>query len=389
MKKNSIEIIIILTVLLFMPLSCYGLPISGMTYGDMLLVVSLILMLLFLYKEGKIKKSSTFTIQLVYLIFIILNSVLVSLIVKETNIMSLLRYLLFIIWTIVVIQINIDKKRFFDCYKVLGITFALYAIIQMLIFLLYKFVVPADPLKYVLGNSLLNYYNSSNFKYYLSGELAFRSYSVFLEPSYFAMFEMPLLLHLINIKEKKFKDVFQILIIVVAMFCGRTMTGLILSAVVIAIPFLKSILKNKKNVIYFFIFLILLSCFANTDYFRKLINLVISEDGGLGVSLNNRIKNYESILGDNMLLNIIGKGVWEDTEYLPSLGRIFVSYGIIGFIFLIILYAISYLKIEKFNKKVLLIFLLSFLGTNSLFNITSVLYFTIIYAIKGDYKNDM
>ena len=119
------------------------------------------------------------------------------------------------------------------------------------------------------------------------------------------------------------------------------------------------------------------------------MNLIISSDGSYGVSLNGRIRNYSNIFDDNLLLNIFGRGVWTESSYLPSLGRIFLSYGIFGGCCLLLLYFLSLFKLKKYNKKLLLLFIVSFIGTNSLFNITSVLCFTLIYGLNGDEIYDM
>lgn len=389
MKKDFIQKIIIFTLLLFMPMSCYGLPIVGVTYGDLMLIVSLLFMLLYMIKIRVFKIQKKIKPLYFYMLLVIINSIIVVFLSSNINLFSLLRYLLFVTWSICAASISINNKEFFKHYKRIGLIFALYAIFQTLLFIVSKKIIPADPLKFIFGNSLINYYNSTNIGYYLNGTLSFRAYSVFLEPSYFAMFEMPLLLYMCNMKKISKSDLFVIVIIMIAMFCGRTITGLLLGFLVIILSFSKNIFKNKKSIVYLILVIVTLLVLSQTAYFQKLVNLVIATDGGYGTSLNGRIQNYSIVFGENTLLNLFGHGVWVESDYLPSLGRILLSFGILGTIVFTLSYLISYINLKGYSKKLFLLFIVSFVGTNSLFNITSVLCFSLIFGLNGDENDDM
>lgn len=391
MKSKFYSDIIIYTVLSFLPLSCYEFPIGGITYGDFILFITLLLIVLKTIKDGKIIiKNKNIKFIFFYLAFVTLSSILSYFITQSITILSFFRYLLYIIWCVFAATITIDTDKLFKKYQTFGSFFAIYAIAQTILFSLNNYILPADPLKGILGNSFVRYYNEANIHYYTSKQLEFRAYSLFLEPSYFAMYQMPLLLFLCNKKNRNKKEWYSIILIIISMFCGRTITGIGLSLVILFISFFYKSFKTKKGLLAFLLLIISFFIFSQTEYFQKILSLVITEDG-LGYSLNNRIGNYSYIFTNSSSLSLMfGKGLWFDTDYLPSIGRIIVSYGIIGLLILSLYFVFVYSKLENYNKKLLLMFVFSLIGTNSLFNITFVMCFILIFCSKRkDGTNDM
>ena len=123
--------------------------------------------------------------------------------------------------------------------------------------------------------------------------------------------------------------------------------------------------------------------FYKTPYGKRIIGSIFSiEDNRivLGYSTLGRIGNYELLKNEfkSTKTLFIGKGVWVDMDYLPSIGRILVSFGLSGAIITLIFLINLYKGLNKIGKKYFVIFVFSLFFTNSLFNITIVLALGII-----------
>lgn len=391
-KDSKIKKFTVWITLLFMPMSTYATPISGITYGDIMLIFATLIIMCYI-GYSKIKLNRVITGELICYIFFILINSLVIWIVKfgalQEGILSVLRYILYILWVAISAKYFFDFKYACKIYKILAIIFAVYAILQFIAFYVFNKVLPINILGLPAVNYVNQFYTAESIHYYQNGTLLFRPFSVFIEPAYFAMYEIPILCIVLNecISKEKRKYLFG-LIISISLILASTTTGIILMVFCWYKPIL---IKMKKNIKTFFIFIVLLVIigvyFINSPFMDKVLGRIINEDGTLGASVTGRIGKMHVLFDGTYEFSkiLFGQGMWAETEFfLPSYGRIIIAFGIIGMLFILSMLAYSYKKANKLGKKMIILILITFIGTNTLFNISSVLMFTMIYSnMKG------
>lgn len=395
---NKIKKFVVWITLLFMPLSTYATPINGITYGDALLMLATIILL---YNIGytQIKLNKVISWELIfYIMFILINSCIFWIVKTnelKVGLLSVLRYILYILW------VSISAKNYFDLnyaykiYKFLAIIFAIYCIMQFLAFGLFNKVLPINVLGLPKVDYIENKYSEETMDAYTSGTVMFRPYSVFIEPAYFAVYEIPILYLVLNElvkKEKKgIKYLFGIIITVALVMTGST-TGIILLLFCWFKPIMQEMKNNYKSIILIMLAFIIIGYYLiNSPFMDKVFGRMINEDGTLGQSVMGRIGNFHILFdGTYTFIQLLfGQGMWVETDYLPSYGRIVIAFGWIGMFYILAMLAYTYNKANKIGRSMIILLLIMFIGTNTLFNISSVLMFTLIYSnMKGENKSD-
>ena len=364
-------------VVLFMPLSLYGTMLPNITIGDIgLILLMLIVIMVISIKKIKIKEFLSKEI-LLYIVLIIINSLIQAIIDVESiinGIYSLMRYLVFMLFVMIVPRFFLDKQYTYKIYERMGIIFAIYSLMQFVSFYVFKHILPISILPFKTSTDLSIIQNISR---YSNGRVLFRPYSVFIEPSYFAIYESYLLYWILNAKkDKTSKDIIGIILITVAMIISGT-TGIAMLAIVYGKKMCELSKRDMLKTIGFVgMIIILLIIFLNTSYGSRILKRIFN-DGDMGYSTEGRLGNLKTLIEQKDIF-LIGKGIWIEYDYLPSVGRILIGLGIIGVIFFIF---IMYLILKRTNNTgsfFTLMFLISLVATNSLFNITSVLVFSLI-----------
>lgn len=377
-------------IILFMPLSVYVAAGDKITIGDVGLIIAIVLSIYIVIKNKLRIKDIFCTEIIVYILFILINSSIQFLVNKqdfEDGIWSLFRYLLFMIAVAIIPKAVLKPEYTYKIYENLGTVFAIYAIMQFICFYLLRTILPID----ILGiRTIADFSTIQDTSRYSNDLILFRPYSVFLEPSYFAIFETYILYWMLNCKKDKGnRDTIKIGIIAVSMLLAGT-TGIIMAFIAFGKTIMRLFKKNFiKMMLVVLCVIIVIIIFYNTNYGNRIIRRIISDDGTLGSSAEGRLGNIEIVseeLNDIKTL-LIGDGVWVEYQYLPTIGRLLVCYGVVGtLIFLYIMFNM-YTKINKTGKQFFLLFIISWLATNSLFNITSVLVFSLLvmnYKEKGE-----
>lgn len=381
-----------LIIILFMPLSIYCLIGDKVTIADGLLLITLLIVFLYLLKK-RINLKNVFSGEMILFLGLIIINTIIQIIISpssfESGIFSLLRYLLYVVFLLVVPKYFIDEKNFYKYYHTLGTIFALYSLIQFFSFYVLKIILPNSLpfLKTVKDFSYLNNYS----RYIGVTGTLFRPFSCFIEPSYFSIFEAYLFYWLVNINKNDKWDKLSIVIIGISMMISGT-TGIATCLYAIGCRFLKITKKSALSIIIIgSILIFLLIGFYKTPYGNRIINSIFSVQDNrvvLGYSTLGRISNYELVKEEfkSTKTLLIGKGVWTDLDYLPSIGRLLVSFGIFGTLIYSIFLIKLYKKLNIIGRKYFVIFAFSLFFTNSLFNITVVLALGII--LMNSNKND-
>lgn len=384
-----IKKIVVWITLLFMPFSTYATPINGITYGDFLLIIGIVFVAVYI-GNSKINLNKVITWQLIFYIFLILLNSCIFWIVKfnglSEGLLSVTRYILYIFWVSITAKEFFDFKYAYKVYKILALAFAIYCMMQFVAFHLFNKVLPINVLGLPKVSYIADKYSEETIEYYINGTTIFRPYSVFVEPAYFAVYEIPILYLILNDVIKKEKNIIKYgisIIITVALIMTSSTTGYILLVICWFKPILSLLRKSPKTILIVLILTIILGLYLfNSSYFKRISTRIINTDGTLGKSITGRFGNMH-ILYDgtmNFMQIVFGQGMWTETEYLPSYGRIIVSFGIIGLIAIILMFFYDYIKANKIGKIMILLLMVMCFGTNTFFNISSVLILTIIYS---------
>lgn len=385
MEITKTQKIITTIILLFMPLSMYVTPIKGITIGDVVLLLALILAIIS-NKSTRDKKNRIVLPLIVYIIFIF-TITLIQWSIKPIDIsseaLSTLRYVFYIFSVAIIAKDFFNMEFCYKIYKKLAIIFAIYTTIQYLSYHIFKILLPANIIPFLEATSeVTKLYTSTYLNYYNSGLILFRPYSVFIEPSYYSIYQIPFLYMILNNYQEKHRKLIAAFIFLTFLLAGST-TGIVLGIICWIKPFIKEILskKNFKFILTIIIILPFFFKFIGTETMQNSLNRIISNDGNFGSSVTGRFSGISQSFED-MSINqkIIGNGIGNNTLFLPSYQLIYYFFGYVGVIFISCLFLFSYKNLNKFGRKIMLLLLISMFGTASLFNITSVLYLTIIFS---------
>ena len=402
-KENMtwIKKMVVWITLLFMPLSTYATFINGITFGDIALMLGSIIIILYIAKT-QIKLNRIITLSLFfYIIFILLHS-LIFWIIKptelETGILGVLRYILYIFWVIISAKEFFNFEYAYKIYKILAIIFGGYCILQFIAFYAFKIFLPINVLGLRTVDYIADIYSPHKAQYLLNGIIMYRPFSVFIEPAYFSAFQAPILYVILNgnIKSEK-KKYLNAIFITVSLLMSISTTGMVLLIVCWFKPIIRAIKENYNNIVIIVIIfvIIIIICSFNTNIIRKMLSRVINDDGSAGSSITGRFGTMHILFDGTFRFEQImfGQGMWTDTAYLPSYGKIIISFGVIGLVYIMFMFLYTYFKANKIGKSMIILILIMCIGTDTLFNITSVLMLTLIYSnikkSKGIINNDL
>lgn len=378
-------------ILLFMPLSTYITPIEGITVGDVFLSTSFVIMLLNIFLRNLNLNKVISAPLLLFTIFIVMHSLVFWTIKPDEfsrEIFGVLRYLLYLATVVIGAKYFFNYEYAYIMYKRLAVIFSLYCIIQFFAFKYFSISLPPNLFGLPSKEYITAITSEYNINMYLSGVVNYRPRSVFLEPSYFAAYQIPILYFVLNNKNEKFLVKHGIgLLITLSMLLSGTSTGILL----LLFCWWKPIIKEVKKLSLKFVFLIIIFIpgfiyILNLEYIHRILGRIISVDRTLGSSVVNRFQNYHIFFDGTLSWHdlIFGQGMWTSIGYLPSYGAIVLSFGIMGFLIFLILMLWTYFKTGKRGRAIVTLMFIMFIGTNTLFNISSVLIFFMIFS---DYKN--
>lgn len=375
-------------VLLFMPLSTYAAYIKGITFGDILLFLGVLLIIIDMLLNNEVNLLDIVaTPLLLYIIFIIIHSLIFWMVKPyelSEGLLGVLRYLLYLFFAMNGAKYYFNYNYGYKIYKRLAILFALYCMAQYFSYKFFSVILPVNLFGLPTFDDISAITSEYNISMYLTGVVLYRPRSVFLEPAYFAAYQIPILYLILNNKNERYLIRYGSAILITAsIFLAGTTTGILLQF----LCWWKPIFTELKKLSFKFINLIIMAIpcvylLISSDYWRRVSNRIISSDGTLGTSVTGRIQNYKIFFDGSLSWNqlLFGQGKWVSVGYLPSYGELILSFGLVGLVVFFIVILLTYLKTQKTGKAMTLLLLVMCIGTNTLFNITSVLMFFLIYS---------
>ena len=370
-------------LVLFMPLSTYATPISGVTIGDFMLLLVLIIIIFSIIKNKKDIIEVISIPVLIYLIYIFIVTLIFW--VNEPyklqdTILSLSRYLLFLITVLFASKKYFNIKYGYKVYVTMALLFSGYIIIQFISFYQFEIILPETFFglpSYALKVSTEEYFRK---KY-----LLYRPRSVFLEPSHFAVFNIIALYIVLNSHIVKFSNKYKKgIFLTIGIVISGSSTGIIL----LPICWFKQLIKllkrmDMKTLVAFISLLLVMIRMIYTGYFQQTIARVWTSEGFRGNAVQGRFGKFKILFEENIpiMKKIFGQGFGINVGYyLPSFGTLYLYLGIMGLIVFFLVIAYQYFNSIQEIKEIILLILIIFFGTNGLFGISIVLFFPIIFS---------
>ncbi len=262
---------------------------------------------------------------------------------------------------------NADKKYFSIAINNLTIMSSIIIIIQSIGYLFFN-----NPIHFHLPFSLIELEDV----YKPSIEFG-RPNSVFLEPSHFTIYTLPVLY--ICLKENKY---YRALLIFIAIILSTSTTGFSISLLIIIYYFLfrkKKILLSIISTLVVYIF----SIFLNNVFLRNFEKLD-SDNMLSNVRIFGTTEIVDYVINNNLYfgigLNQISSVFYNASNYANSYFMIFISYGVVGIVVLLVLF--NYLYTLNKDKLYLFIMLLIMFSDQIIFNRNFFYLISIIYLIK-------
>ena len=383
MKKIlRLDVILPYIVVLFMPLSIYPILLNGITLGDLVIIVGLVMVIYKSIVQGK-KLKIVFPLFIYGFTIAILSLLhwLLGLEDMSDGIFSVLRYLLYVIFCMIIPRNYLNFEETYHKYKKIAIIFAIYAVLQFIFYKVFKKILPTNVLGLKTYGGIYNYNSISR---YSNQAIIYRPCSVFAEPAHYASYMAPILYMLVNdvFEKNKTNKWLGVLIIISILISGST-TGIIAIMFCLIKPVGRAMQKDLIRKIFLVTLLVVaLFIFFKTSYGNSILERIFS-DKSYG-AINGRFGNMDIIFSDEYNL-LIGDGLKTDiVGYVPSYTQLLISFGIIGTITYLFTVVQSFICCNNLGKTLLIEFLLICIGTLALFGISSILYFTLIYVNYGN-----
>lgn len=363
-------------IILFPILSMYSVGISSFTIADFIMIILTILLIIpnLLYPNKKngfrIYKPIFFISMLI--IFHFLFTVLINkdLVIKEIA-LTTIRYSFYLFFLSLFTLDYFDINFGFKLLKRVTMFSTMFLLAQFIAMRIFHFYLPG----FIPGIPLMkeNYSSQLAYRFYQLNNLD-RPYSIFEEPSHFAMYVV--LYFAIALFDNNKKEIVPAFLIVIGIVISKSAAGylIVISLILVFIfkLFKRSLYgKETRRFIKYTIAIPLgIIAFIQTSIFDSFTNRFQSAFLG-------RFQNLlEPILINNNLL--IGNGMIGLNEYLPGISRLFLYFGVVGFFVFLSLVMYIFMTRKQGNYIVLFILLVSTIGTEIIFGKFIVLYLPFI-----------
>jgi hypothetical protein len=391
LKKNqkkeynvtTIDKFVTWVILIFIPLSTYATPLQGVTVGDIILVFCIFFVLIDILKKHIALTNIVCKPLFIFSFFIFIHTCIYWLFdsdLFDVAFLSVSRYILYLFAVMLFVKYYFNKIYGIKIYTYLALVFTCYIIVQFVAFDYFKIILPTT----FFG--LPSYAPVLEIESYLSYfHLLYRPRCVFVEPAHFVVYQSLFLYVVLNSEIYIFRKRYILAaFITLGIIISGSTTGIaiILFCWFKTIRGLINITSLKSLLLTMFLTLFIIWTF-HFEYIQKIIERFWKNDSFTGHSVVGRFGNYPVLFDDNIpfLQKIFGQGFGFDINfYLPSYGTLFLYLGYIGLIVFVIMMLHAYLHASKDGKGFILLLLMICIGTNALFGITSVLFFTLIYS---------
>lgn len=358
------------------------------SFGEVVVTFSMAIILLFDKVSFKRINVSLLLFYVVTILMLVINSMedYFSFSAASTLLMRMLFYAV----VLFLARDHFSIEYAFKLYTFLVLFFSIYLICQYIVFLgtgSYLPIYIKDSWQFApeaRASDLSEYY-----------KFAFRPSSLFAEPSYFALYTIPLVCMLAFKTRRSFLESTTLIIAILALFLSTSSSGIAAVFIIFAVFFFKS--QRKKTVSLFLIkVLIVLIGAVGLYYFLQLETAMWTlERFSTGGSVNQRItrgiivyrqlpffhqlfglglNNLESYMVANNITTIYDEG---DLNYCASLIQTLNYSGIVGFSFLLLFLYTHFTKCRRIirnNRRPPHVF-----DSNALISLYLVIVFILLY----------
>lgn len=385
----------------------YASFVPGISLGELLLIVSTILILL--YNKGyRVKLNRVKPLLLLYF-FGTTISLFSFLLQQQLSLLVITRMIRFSFYLFLVIlcSCNLNKLVILKAYKKLCIVISAYIILQFIIFNIFGVLLPFKLLPFPwMDGRIYGVEEATHWAtiFYL------RPSGFFLEPAYAAQFLLPGLLFSLygwSINKPQKINLLSFFLVLTALLLTNSSTGILISLIIIFMYFAQLVKKNKKYVdviknafIVIFVIAIFLF-FTQSELFNRTVRYVIGNISGGGSTALRVFRGFAVFLELPMLFKFIGVGHGNlgqyvinngittnydsvsDTliaaDYTNAISISLLYYGILGFILYLNLFKNLLINTKhQFKLLVIVLFVLSFVSS-IFFNVNMLLYMCLIY----------
>lgn len=367
MKKLFTFIIIISPLL-----AVYVSPFLTFTLADMALFLITPLIIVDTIHKKKLSFINQFLIIVLYMVLQLLFLGLIETDLFSKVLMPTARLIFY--YTIIAIFLKnyFDTEYGFKIYKKIAVFASLFLILQ--------FVVLHLTGKYIPG--YLPFLNVPDIirNHAATITTAGRVRSLFREPSHYAIYcALYLAIDLISINKK---INISIIIVTMAMLLSASSTAIFMVAIIYAM----FIYHNYKAFLskYFFhiiaisiIIVPIIYIYTHSVSFEIFVNRTFETDQAAG-----RFSNYDLIFKDEtktLPQKIFGESILKIEDYIPSIPRIYLYFGIIGILYFIVITFKNLFKTQGVNKLATIITIILMFPTEFTFGINMLLYAPFIY----------
>ena len=376
-----------IAVVLLPILSVYISPINGIDLGTFCLLLLLPVLLGGILKCNKIKMKLPLSMLLLilYISFGSLISYVIS--IPPNFVLVLSRMGKFII--VLLIVFIIGKGQYFDyqlAKRILKITVLAavsYIIIQSVMFYMSGRLLPSVPFNLIRSEEY------ANIDYLRGASVFYRPTSFFLEPAHFAQYVIVYLIYSLfgDYKENQTKLKIAVFI-TVGLFLSTSGQGILLSLLVWGFWLFSQLIKSsidrkiKLVILGVLVCTIVLPAVFQTEILSTSIDRVITNSGSLGAATEGRLFSYDYFNDLPMLQKIIGTGYGNVPAgvYLNSVAYTLYCNGIIGMLFVGMLFYDAFVHTRYYHKYLCIIYALLIFGSSTFTASGIAFYFMFIYS---------
>lgn len=325
-SKQSIYKMYLVAGLLLPILLAYTTPLSGITFGDVFLALSLICIIL---SCKKVKYQNGILFIIIYIVILSFGLAISDTFLLST-LFTTLRYILYLMYILILPTVRGNEDYAASIYKRICVFAAILLILQFISLHTTGYALPGVLQFLPLTDSAL--YDYKNVVYFLNSR---RCMSLFGEPSHYAIYVLPCIaLCLFRYKHILKKDIIIAGLLSLTIIMSSSFTGVIALVFVWGYWIIQNIIKKKFSWKILVLFILGLSAMGFLIFKTKLGGYFLDEEI-YGRQSSGRFSGY-SFLNELKLSfdkKLFGYGmhdVGDEGIYLSGWPRLYYYYGIVG-----------------------------------------------------------
>lgn len=380
-KKSLYKLISVL--LIMQPiLVIYSIPGLFGTFSDYIMILFFGVILLEYLYQGKTKLGKIEFIGLMFVVYIFLNFIVTVNFSNEVlkELIYMLRSSIYYCIAVVFAREYFDINVAYKAYKYISIFATSWLILQYVSMNFFHIYIPGTIERFVARTDLLNQRDYLNYVQF------YRPCSIFGEPAHFATFVAGFLGINVCLDCKKGGRTFLNLFLTFGVMLSGSTTGIAICLLIWGYYAWEKI-KDRKvtlKILFLIVGAVLgLMLLMNTNSFKILITRTFKSDSAVSGRFSNIFSMFE---GDDLFSILIGQGpyytkITDEFGWLPGYPLIYKCFGLIGILFVILLFLAVYKERKRESRFFLIIFAILNLGTEVI--TTAFLLLFLPFMVKG------